>query len=152
VREPRPASNEMDQVACTCSTCGTRIGVFFNRWARVGKGYLSPLVDEGKNLAVLAQGPVRSGEPLTLVHGWYVHLECSWTCSRTFLTDCMGRPRSHLQDIACSECDAVLGLRCNDVPVNHVLDRSVDIASRTLSTSRVSSHVMPATEANSCCE
>jgi hypothetical protein len=33
-----------------------------------------------------------------------------------------GRVFSELQDIACNECDAVLGIKCLNTPVNHVLD------------------------------
>jgi hypothetical protein len=62
----------MDEVETVCGSCEAQIGVFYNCWARIGKGYISPIVDAGKELAVTAQGPLRLGEPLTLVHGWYV--------------------------------------------------------------------------------
>ncbi|KAH6854555.1 hypothetical protein B0I37DRAFT_422149 [Chaetomium sp. MPI-CAGE-AT-0009] len=55
------------------------------------------------DLAVQYQGAVRIGEQGTLV------AEC------------------HLQDMICSSCAALLGLRCIQTPVNHVLDRLASV-------------------------
>ncbi|KAK3298926.1 uncharacterized protein B0H64DRAFT_439350 [Chaetomium fimeti] len=52
------------------------------------------------DLAIQYQGAVRIGEQGTLV------AEC------------------HLQDMVCGSCAALLGLRCVQTPVNHVLDRN----------------------------
>ncbi len=35
------------------------------------------------------------------------------------------RGSSHLQDVVCCGCAALLGLRCTQTPVNHVLDEYV---------------------------
>ncbi|KAH6627952.1 hypothetical protein F5144DRAFT_594073 [Chaetomium tenue] len=89
----------METVFCECKKCDAAIGRFANLWTQIGKSYFSPVMEPEDDLAVQYQGTVRIGEQGTLV------AEC------------------HLQDMVCSGCTALLGLRCVQTPVNHVLDR-----------------------------
>ncbi|KAK3902720.1 hypothetical protein C8A05DRAFT_15254 [Staphylotrichum tortipilum] len=90
----------METVFCECKKCDAPIGRFVNLWTQIGKSYFSPVVEPEDDLAVRWQGAARIGEPGTLVQ------EC------------------HLQDIICGSCPALLGLRCIQTPVNHVLDEN----------------------------
>ncbi|KAK5654769.1 hypothetical protein OQA88_6805 [Cercophora sp. LCS_1] len=90
----------MESVYCNCKKCDTTIGLFINLWTRIGKSYYSPIVDPDGELAVRPDGDTRIGETDTLVE------EC------------------HLQDIVCFDCSAVVGLKCVETPVNHVLDEN----------------------------
>ncbi|KAK0628518.1 hypothetical protein B0T17DRAFT_471715, partial [Bombardia bombarda] len=90
----------METVLCKCRECDANIGQFVNLWSQIGKTYFSPVVESDDELAVLSQGDVRVGERGTLVE------QC------------------HLQDIVCGIYSAVIGLRCVETPVNHVLDEN----------------------------
>ncbi|KAK0730754.1 hypothetical protein B0H67DRAFT_639216 [Lasiosphaeris hirsuta] len=90
----------MESVYCNCKKCDATVGLFINLWTQIGKTYFSPIIDPEDNLAILCQGAIRVGERGTLVE------EC------------------HLQDIVCLSCAAVLGLKCIETPVNHVLDEN----------------------------
>ncbi|AEO65401.1 uncharacterized protein THITE_56406, partial [Thermothielavioides terrestris NRRL 8126] len=90
----------METAFCECRKCDAPIGRFANLWTQIGKSYFSPVVEPEDDLAVQCQGSVRVGEPDTLVE------EC------------------HLQDIVCANCGALLGLKCVQTPVNHVLDQN----------------------------
>ncbi|KAI2619373.1 hypothetical protein GGS26DRAFT_330282 [Hypomontagnella submonticulosa] len=87
----------MDQVICSCKRCAQRLGEFANLWIKIGKSYISPIIDDEDGLAIALTGSVRLGEEQTLVD------------------------HCHLRDVACVNCHAVVGLRCLDTPVNHVL-------------------------------
>ncbi|KAI0385808.1 hypothetical protein F5Y04DRAFT_157173 [Hypomontagnella monticulosa] len=87
----------MDRVVCSCKRCAQRLGQFANLWIKIGKSYISPVIDNGDGLAITLTGSVRLGEEQTLVD------------------------HCHLRDVACINCHAVVGLRCLDTPVNHVL-------------------------------
>ncbi|KAK3330873.1 hypothetical protein B0H66DRAFT_77801 [Apodospora peruviana] len=87
----------MDKVLSHCNNCHSTIGQFMNLWTQIGKSYFSPVVEPNSDLEVDCQGTVRLGETGTLVEG----------CS--------------LQDIVCANCATILGLKCIETPVNHVL-------------------------------
>ncbi|EAQ89277.1 predicted protein [Chaetomium globosum CBS 148.51] len=90
----------METIFCECKKCDAAIGRFANLWTQIGKSYFSPVIEPEDDLAVQYLDTVRIGEQDTLV------AEC------------------HLQDMLCSGCAALLGLRCVQTPVNHVLDRN----------------------------
>ncbi|KAL2132579.1 hypothetical protein VTI74DRAFT_3634 [Chaetomium olivicolor] len=90
----------METIFCECKKCDAPIGRFSNLWTQIGKSYFSPVVEPEDDLAVKCKGNVRIGERGTLVE------EC------------------RLQDIVCGNCAALLGLRCIETPVNHVLDEN----------------------------
>ncbi|TPX08776.1 uncharacterized protein E0L32_009716 [Thyridium curvatum] len=90
----------MDLVYCRCKSCGGRLGDFINLWTQIGKSYFAPLVEPRAELNVKLQGNVRVGEKNTLVEA----------CD--------------LQDIVCAGCDEIVGLKCLNTPVNHVLDKN----------------------------
>ncbi|KAL2159264.1 hypothetical protein VTH06DRAFT_2699 [Thermothelomyces fergusii] len=90
----------METVFCECKTCDAPIGRLANLWTQIGKGYLSPVVEPEDDLAIQPRGAIRIGGRGTLVD------------------DC------RLQDVVCTSCDALLGLRCVQTPVNHVLDKN----------------------------
>ncbi|KAK4127143.1 hypothetical protein N657DRAFT_661377 [Parathielavia appendiculata] len=90
----------METVFCECKKCGAPIGRFVNLWTQIGKSYFSPVVEPEDDLAIQYHGTIRIGEQGTLVEG------------------------CHLQDIICRGCAALLGLRCIQTPVNHVLDEN----------------------------
>ncbi|KAI1376343.1 hypothetical protein F4677DRAFT_89020 [Hypoxylon crocopeplum] len=87
----------MDRVVCSCLKCAHRLGEFVNLWIKIGKSYISPVVNSEDSLSVAPTGSVRLGDEKTLID----------SC--------------HVQDVACSKCRAVIGLKCLDTPVNHVL-------------------------------
>ncbi|KAK1757724.1 hypothetical protein QBC47DRAFT_164319 [Echria macrotheca] len=86
----------MELVYCNCKKCESTIGLFVNLWTRIGKSYYSPIVDAEGPL-IRPDGEVRAGETGTLVEG------------------------CELQDIVCASCSNVVGLKCVETPVNHVL-------------------------------
>ncbi|KAK4240616.1 hypothetical protein C8A03DRAFT_13060 [Achaetomium macrosporum] len=88
----------METVFCECKKCGAPIGRFANLWTQIGKSFFSPVLEPEDDLAIQPQGTVRVGKRGALLE------EC------------------HLQDIVCSKCAALLGLKCIQTPVNHVLD------------------------------
>lgn len=59
----------MDIVALNCKKCETALGTAINAWIQIGKTYVSPVVEQG--LDVVDIGPIRNGEPATLVDQWY---------------------------------------------------------------------------------
>ncbi|KAI1504355.1 hypothetical protein F5X99DRAFT_36806 [Biscogniauxia marginata] len=87
----------MEQVFCSCIKCNQRLSQFLNLWTKIGKSYISPIVQAEVPLNVVASGEVRLGEAQTVVVG------------------------CQLQDIKCTKCSAIVGLKCTDTPVNHVL-------------------------------
>jgi regulator of replication initiation timing len=109
----------METVFCECKKCDAPIGRFVNLWTQIGKSYFSPVVEPEDDLAVGGQGAVRIGERGTLVEEW------SAPCSRYRKNHVSNTHPSQLQDIVCSNCAALLGLRCIQTPVNHVLDEYV---------------------------
>ncbi|KAL2173377.1 uncharacterized protein P884DRAFT_212156 [Thermothelomyces heterothallicus CBS 202.75] len=90
----------METVFCECKKCDAPIGRLANLWTQIGKGYFSPVIEPEDDLAIQPQGAIRIGGRGTLVD------EC------------------HLQDLVCTSCNALLGLRCVQTPVNHVLDKN----------------------------
>ncbi|KAB5530292.1 hypothetical protein GE09DRAFT_387008 [Coniochaeta sp. 2T2.1] len=90
----------MEIITFNCKSCGGSIGDFANLWIQIGKSYFSPIVDPHHAPDIKPHGPLRAGEKGTLVEG------------------------CQLQDIACGHCAAVLGIRCMNSPVNHVLDEN----------------------------
>ncbi|KAK4103137.1 hypothetical protein N658DRAFT_422231 [Parathielavia hyrcaniae] len=90
----------METVFCECKKCDAPIGRFFNLWTQIGKSYFSPVVEPEDDLAIQFHGAFRIGEHGTLVEG------------------------CQLQDIICRSCAALLGLRCIQIPVNHVLEEN----------------------------
>ncbi|KAH7359382.1 hypothetical protein B0T11DRAFT_114747 [Plectosphaerella cucumerina] len=87
----------MERVLCQCAACDAKVGLYTNLWLQIGKGYYSPVLDDEAEAAHVVKGSQRDGEEGTLV------------------AECV------LQDIACSQCDANIGLKCVSSPVNHVL-------------------------------
>ncbi|KAI0842859.1 hypothetical protein F5Y06DRAFT_75127 [Hypoxylon sp. FL0890] len=87
----------MEQVDCSCASCDRRLGQFFNLWIKIGKSYISPVIGNGDNLGAPKTGPIRLGEEQTLIEN------------------------CQLQDVSCLHCLAIIGLRCLNTPVNHVL-------------------------------
>ncbi|KAI1461883.1 hypothetical protein F4805DRAFT_186398 [Annulohypoxylon moriforme] len=86
----------MERVVCSCANCNAYLGEFFNQWVKIGKSYISPLIEGDRISSVTLTGEVRLGDKETLVEN------------------------CHLQDLACN-CNEVIGLKCLDTPVNHVL-------------------------------
>ncbi|KAI1390263.1 uncharacterized protein F4822DRAFT_231041 [Hypoxylon trugodes] len=87
----------MDRVFCSCTGCDHLLGEFVNLWIKIGKSYISPVIDNDDNLNIAPTGVPRLGEENTLIDN------------------------CQLQDVACVNCRARVGLRCLDTPVNHVL-------------------------------
>ncbi|KAI2462830.1 hypothetical protein F4781DRAFT_168284 [Annulohypoxylon bovei var. microspora] len=86
----------MEKIACSCTKCKVYLGEFINQWIKIGKSYVSPVVEPEEISPIGPTGTARLGEKQTLIEN------------------------CHLQDQAC-RCGAVIGLRCLDTPVNHVL-------------------------------
>ncbi|KAI0894821.1 hypothetical protein F4806DRAFT_98030 [Annulohypoxylon nitens] len=86
----------MEKVVCSCASCNAYFGEFFNQWIKISKSYISPVIDTDEISSVTLTGAVRLGDKETLIENCY------------------------LQDLACT-CGAVIGLRCLETPVNHVL-------------------------------
>ncbi|KAI1213977.1 uncharacterized protein F4807DRAFT_207625 [Annulohypoxylon truncatum] len=106
----------MEKVVCSCASCNEYLAEFFNRWIKIGKSYISPVIDTDEIFPGAPTGAVRLGEKETLVEN------------------------CHLQDIACS-CDAIVGLRCLDTPVNHVLhDGQLFLRLSSIKTRAVNDH------------
>ncbi|SPO04251.1 uncharacterized protein DNG_06934 [Cephalotrichum gorgonifer] len=88
----------METLTSKCSQCNLELGRFINLWTQIGKSYVTPIVTPGESRAITTKGPSRVGDQNTLVSG------------------------CELQDIVCTGCDSVLGLKCSSAPVNHVLE------------------------------
>ncbi|KAI0117351.1 hypothetical protein F4814DRAFT_415990 [Daldinia grandis] len=92
------STEPLDRVACYCGKCGKVLGKLTNLWTMIGDYHITPVAVpmstsdiyfvDPRFPAIVYTGPVRPGSRDTLV------------------SDC------HLQDIACANCDAMLGIRC----------------------------------------
>ncbi|KAI0600883.1 hypothetical protein F4775DRAFT_582460 [Biscogniauxia sp. FL1348] len=87
----------MEQVSCSCVKCNQCLSQFPNLWTKIGKGYISPIVQVEGPLNIAASNETRLGETQTLVDG------------------------CQLRDIQCMKCNVLVGFECIDTPVNHVL-------------------------------
>ncbi|KAI5923333.1 hypothetical protein F4810DRAFT_669829 [Camillea tinctor] len=87
----------MEQISCSCVKCNQCLSQFPNLWTKIGKGYISPIVQTEEPLNIVASSETRLGETQTLVDG------------------------CRLRDIQCVKCNALVGFECTDTPVNHVL-------------------------------
>ncbi|KAK4649392.1 uncharacterized protein QC761_118460 [Podospora bellae-mahoneyi] len=88
----------MKTASCECKKCQASVGSFSNLWIRIGNSYLGPVIQSDEDLAIRCEGTTRIGGKGTLVEG------------------------CHLQTLFCDGCAAILGFRCIETPVNHVLD------------------------------
>ncbi|KAI5861754.1 hypothetical protein GGS23DRAFT_611338 [Durotheca rogersii] len=87
----------MGRVICSCGNCARRLGEVLDLWVAIGGSYISPVAEGADGWDVVPSGPAQGGDEQRL------------------LDSC------HLQGVACAGCRAVVGLRCVDTPVNHVL-------------------------------
>ncbi|KAK1778272.1 hypothetical protein QBC45DRAFT_377180 [Copromyces sp. CBS 386.78] len=90
----------MEVVICSCEKCGKKIGSFINLWIELNaQGFISPIIGSDD-----ARG-FRHGRKHYGVQG-------------TLFEKC------RLQYLLCVGCDALLGVKCVETPVNHVLARN----------------------------
>ncbi|KAJ8061560.1 hypothetical protein OCU04_009372 [Sclerotinia nivalis] len=93
-------SPDAEVIICYCLKCGVKLGGFENSWEGLGKTYYIPKVMKdvtgfkGVGAIKLSDGPLQVG---TVIEN------------------------SSLQDLACSDCHEVLGLRCDSAPEGHLL-------------------------------
>ncbi|KAF7854720.1 hypothetical protein EAF04_010289 [Stromatinia cepivora] len=93
-------SPDAEVIICYCLKCGVKLGGFENSWEGLGKTYYIPKVIKdatgfkGVGTIKLAAGPTQVG---TVIEN------------------------SSLQDLACSDCHEVFGLRCDSAPEGHLL-------------------------------
>ncbi|KAI1488257.1 hypothetical protein F5X96DRAFT_671862 [Biscogniauxia mediterranea] len=67
----------MEQISCSCVKCNQCLSQFPNLWTKIGKGYISPIVQAEGPLNIVASSEIRLGETQTLVDGCVlVGLEC----------------------------------------------------------------------------
>ncbi|CAD6451652.1 e9a5ca29-f969-45f1-b345-d857e3ab81aa [Sclerotinia trifoliorum] len=91
---------DAEVIICYCLKCGVKLGGFGNLWEGLGKTYYIPKVIKdvtgfkGVGAIKLSDGPLQVG---TVIEN------------------------SSLQDLACSDCHEVLGLRCASAPEGHLL-------------------------------
>ncbi|KAH8591942.1 hypothetical protein B0O99DRAFT_518525, partial [Bisporella sp. PMI_857] len=90
----------MEQVVCYCLKCNTELGTFKNSFHGIGSNYFSPL----HPAVTQTDGFVTTGEAYQAATGSRVE-------------------NTVLQDLACSGCKTVLGLRCHSAPSGHLLKR-----------------------------
>lgn len=88
----------MERIRCNCRQCGSKLSDFMNLWIQVGKSYCTPVAQPAGSIQIKHHGGARLGDTQTLVEG----------CK--------------LQDVACSTCGTVVGLKCLSTPLNHVFD------------------------------
>lgn len=63
----------MDRVTCKCAKCDAKLGSAVNLWTQIGKKYITPVESTAYDkFSVTTSGAIRSGDPDTLVAGWYV--------------------------------------------------------------------------------
>ena len=107
----------METLIGKCSQCDSELGRFINLWTQIGKSYVTPIVAPDERDTITTKGPTRVGDENTLVSGWYAY---HYPLHRLLCAEYMSY--SQLQDIVCTECESVLGLKCCYSPVNHVLE------------------------------
>ncbi|KAK0103305.1 hypothetical protein ONS95_005335 [Cadophora gregata] len=87
----------METLLTICIQCNAELGRFRNSWNGIGNSYHSPVYPPVSVDGLEATGPIYNGAKNSYIE------------------------HSHLQDIACIECQAVVGLRCESAPEGHML-------------------------------
>lgn len=94
----------MDIVSCSCAKCDTFISDFDNAWNKFGKGHYMPIQPSSSNKNSWTTGLAPSQD-------------ARMAALNTVLED------SYLQDLACKGCGEVLGLKCQNAPMGHILKK-----------------------------
>ncbi|KAB8292137.1 hypothetical protein EYC80_007880 [Monilinia laxa] len=95
-------SLEHEVIICYCIKCGLELGSFDNSWEGLGKTYYIPKVTRGIK-GFKGVGTIKLANGLAQV-GTVIE-------------------NSALQDLSCTECRQILGLRCDNAPEGHLLKR-----------------------------
>ncbi|RAL66395.1 hypothetical protein DID88_006086 [Monilinia fructigena] len=95
-------SLEHEVIICHCIKCGLELGSFDNSWEGLGKTYYIPKVTRGIK-GFKGVGTIKLANGLAQV-GTVIE-------------------NSALQDLSCTECRQILGLRCDSAPEGHLLKR-----------------------------
>lgn len=98
----------MDIVSCSCAKCDTFISDFDNAWNKFGKGHYMPIQSS-------------TSMSTTSKNSWTTGLAPSQDARMAALNTVL--EDSYLQDLACKGCGEVLGLKCQNAPVGHILKK-----------------------------
>ncbi|KAF8856773.1 hypothetical protein BDZ45DRAFT_456672 [Acephala macrosclerotiorum] len=90
----------MEVVTSYCKSCNSEVGRFRNSWYGIGNTYYSPVYQP-----LSTDGMEATGDIYEAAHDSQI-------------------ADSLLQDMACEKCNAILGLRCEKVPNEHILKKN----------------------------